>query len=47
MAIDALCEVASGPEPSLSKLLTRKAELIIERAGNWEHSGTAPAGSGR
>ena len=47
LTIDALCEVASAPEPSLSKLLTRKAELIIERAGTWEHNGTVSAGSGR
>ncbi len=32
LTIDALVEVASGPEPSLAKLLTRKAELIVERA---------------
>jgi catechol 2,3-dioxygenase-like lactoylglutathione lyase family enzyme len=35
LTIDALVEVASGPEPSLAKLLTRKAELIVERAGHW------------
>jgi hypothetical protein len=47
LTIDALCEVASGPEPSLGKLLTRKAELITERAGTWEHNGAVSAGSGR
>ena len=36
LTIDALCEVASGPEPSMHKLLTRKAELIVERAAAWE-----------
>ena len=36
LTIDALCDVASGPEPSLEKLLTRKAELIVERAPVWE-----------
>ncbi len=36
LTIDALCEVASGPEPSLEKLLARKAELIVERAPGWD-----------
>ncbi len=36
LTIDALVEVASGPDPSLAKLLTRKAELIVERAAAWE-----------
>jgi catechol 2,3-dioxygenase-like lactoylglutathione lyase family enzyme len=36
LTIDALCEVASEPEPTLSKLLTRKAELIVSRAATWE-----------
>ncbi|WP_370588673.1 VOC family protein [Pseudonocardia sp. C8] len=36
LTIEALCEVADGPDPSLEKLLTRKAELIVERAAGWE-----------
>jgi catechol 2,3-dioxygenase-like lactoylglutathione lyase family enzyme len=36
LTIEALCDVATGPEPSLDKLLTRKAELIVERAARWE-----------
>ncbi len=36
LTIDALVEVATGPEPSLGKLLARKAELIVERAAEWE-----------
>jgi catechol 2,3-dioxygenase-like lactoylglutathione lyase family enzyme len=36
ITIDALCEVASGEDPSLEKLLTRKAELIVERAAAWQ-----------
>ncbi|QJY44504.1 VOC family protein [Pseudonocardia broussonetiae] len=36
LTIEALVEVASGPEPTLAKLLTRKAELIVARAPQWE-----------
>ncbi|MFJ8748828.1 VOC family protein [Streptomyces sp. NPDC102441] len=36
LTIEALCDVASGPEPTMDKLLTRKAELIVERADGWE-----------
>jgi catechol-2,3-dioxygenase len=36
LTVDALCEVTTGKNPSLEKLLTRKAELIVERAGDWE-----------
>ena len=36
LTVDALVEVASGPEPTMDKLLTRKAELIVERAAQWE-----------
>ncbi|MEV8390198.1 MULTISPECIES: VOC family protein [unclassified Streptomyces] len=43
LTVDALVDVASGPEPSMDKLLTRKAELIVQRAGRWEESmGTKP-----
>ncbi|MDH6292444.1 VOC family protein [Rhodococcus opacus] len=36
LTIDALCEVAQGETPSMDKLLTRKAELIVQRAAEWE-----------
>jgi catechol 2,3-dioxygenase-like lactoylglutathione lyase family enzyme len=36
LTVDALVQVAGEPEPSLAKLLTRKAELIVERAAAWE-----------
>jgi len=36
LTIDALVDVVSGPEPSMSALLTRKAELIVERAEAWQ-----------
>jgi catechol 2,3-dioxygenase-like lactoylglutathione lyase family enzyme len=36
LTVDALIEVASGPDPTLSKLLIRKAELIASRATDWE-----------
>jgi hypothetical protein len=35
LTIEALVEVAAGAEPSLGKLLARKAELIVERAADW------------
>jgi catechol 2,3-dioxygenase-like lactoylglutathione lyase family enzyme len=35
LTIDALLDVVSGPDPSLAALLTRKAELIVERAPAW------------
>jgi proteasome lid subunit RPN8/RPN11 len=38
LTIEALCEVTAGPAPSMDKLLTRKAELIVSRAAGWEHS---------
>jgi catechol 2,3-dioxygenase-like lactoylglutathione lyase family enzyme len=36
LTIDALLDVVSGPEPSMAALLTRKAELIVERAAAWQ-----------
>ncbi|HEY5858469.1 MAG TPA: VOC family protein [Aldersonia sp.] len=36
LTIEALCEIADGDDPTLEKLLTRKAELIVARAANWE-----------
>jgi catechol 2,3-dioxygenase-like lactoylglutathione lyase family enzyme len=38
LTIEALCEVAAGQAPSMDKLLTRKAELIVERVAGWERS---------
>ena len=35
LTIDALLDVVAGPDPTLGKLLARKAELIIERAPDW------------
>jgi catechol 2,3-dioxygenase-like lactoylglutathione lyase family enzyme len=35
LTIDALLDVVSGPDPSMAALLTRKAELIVERAPTW------------
>jgi len=36
LTIDALLDVVDGPEPTFGKLLARKAELIVERAADWE-----------
>ncbi|WP_101789066.1 VOC family protein [Nonomuraea indica] len=36
LTIAALCDVTAGPAPSMDKLLTRKAELIVEHAAAWE-----------
>lgn len=38
LTIDALIEVTAGPEPTLGKLLARKAELIVERAPRWQEA---------
>lgn len=35
LTIDALIDVVRGPDPSMANLLTRKAELIVERAAGW------------
>ena len=37
ITIDALVDVVSGPAPSMDALLVRKAELIVERAEQWQH----------
>jgi len=44
LTIDALLDVVAEPEPSLAKLLARKAELIVERAAEWEHERQLLAG---
>lgn len=36
ITIDALLDVVRRGEPSIDSLLNRKAELIIERAGEWD-----------
>ncbi|GAB90687.1 VOC family protein [Gordonia rhizosphera] len=38
LTIDALLDVVVGPAPSMDALLARKAELIVERAADWQHS---------
>jgi catechol 2,3-dioxygenase-like lactoylglutathione lyase family enzyme len=48
LTIDALLDVVEGGSPSMGALLNRKAELIVERAGDWvapepEHPAEAPA----
>ncbi|MBA3905462.1 MAG: VOC family protein [Pseudonocardiales bacterium] len=46
LTIDALLDVVAEPEPSLGKLLARKAELIVARAPDWEQA-DAGQGAGR
>lgn len=46
LTVDALVEVASGPDPSMDKLLARKAELIVDRAAEWEERQAARAEAG-
>jgi catechol 2,3-dioxygenase-like lactoylglutathione lyase family enzyme len=41
LTIEALIEVTSQPDPSMAALLTRKAELIVERAAAWEEEQAA------
>lgn len=36
LTIDALLDVVAKPNPSMDGLLTRKAELIVERADDWD-----------
>jgi catechol 2,3-dioxygenase-like lactoylglutathione lyase family enzyme len=36
LTVQALCDVATADNPSMDGLLTRKAELIVERAAAWE-----------
>ena len=36
ITIDALVDVVESGEPSMERLLNRKAELIVERAQDWE-----------
>ena len=36
LTIDALLDVVAQPDPTLGKLLARKAELIVDRAPAWE-----------
>lgn len=48
LTVDALVQVAATDNPSLDALLVRKAELIVERAEQWEeeqHSGMHAATS--
>lgn len=41
ITIDALVDVVSGPAPSMDALLVRKAELIVERAEQWQRDQSA------
>jgi len=47
LTIDALVDIVSSPGHTLEDLLTRKAELIVERAAGWqeeqERAGAAPS----
>lgn len=43
LTIDALIDVVSGPDPTMAALLTRKAELIVERAAAWQEQQPAAA----
>jgi catechol 2,3-dioxygenase-like lactoylglutathione lyase family enzyme len=36
LTADALVDIVKGPDVSMAALLTRKAELIVERAADWE-----------
>ena len=36
LTIDALLDVVAKPDPSMDGLLARKAELIVERADDWD-----------
>jgi catechol 2,3-dioxygenase-like lactoylglutathione lyase family enzyme len=36
LTVDALVEVVGGPDVSMAALLARKAELIVDRAADWE-----------
>jgi catechol 2,3-dioxygenase-like lactoylglutathione lyase family enzyme len=36
LTVDALVEVVQGPDVSMAALLTRKAQLIVDRAADWE-----------
>lgn len=44
LTIDALVDVVSQPDPSMDALLTRKAELIVERAAAWQRAHADEAG---
>ncbi|RPA59040.1 VOC family protein [Gordonia sp. L191] len=41
IAIEALIDITRRPEPTLGKLLARKAELIVERAARWQDPSTS------
>ncbi|MBA4021752.1 MAG: VOC family protein [Gordonia sp.] len=38
LTIDALIDVVSQPNPSMGALLSRKAEMIVERAARWQEN---------
>jgi catechol 2,3-dioxygenase-like lactoylglutathione lyase family enzyme len=41
LTIEALCDGAAVADPTMDALLTRKAELIVERAAAWERQHTS------
>lgn len=41
LTVQALCDVATADNPNMDGLLTRKAELIVERAAAWEREHAA------
>ncbi|BDH59535.1 MULTISPECIES: VOC family protein [Tsukamurella] len=43
LTLEALCDVVTAGDASLDTLLTRKAELIVERAEAWEREQAAEA----
>jgi catechol 2,3-dioxygenase-like lactoylglutathione lyase family enzyme len=45
LTIDALLDVVGEPAPSFGKLLARKAELIVERAADWELAQVGASGA--
>lgn len=47
LTIDALLDVVAEPGPTYGKLLARKAELIVERAAEWEPAHAEAAEVGR
>lgn len=42
LTIEALIDIGTGPEAGMGELLARKAELIVERAAQWQDGQDAP-----
>jgi catechol 2,3-dioxygenase-like lactoylglutathione lyase family enzyme len=45
LTIDALVDIAGRPGAGMDDLLVRKAELIVQRAGQWQQTAAAPEGA--